>query len=141
MWIDLELVTDLEQVKKNLIQYNKELQNGEMTLRTNGVQQWYYVHELGLFGPSRYIGYIDINIQKHNKARELDGGKTTQAMSKWFVKCTVPVLFDGITQKLLEYLYELDMDVRRDSKHKLPSFKLNLLKSEINTLNNIYHSN
>ena len=138
--VHLQLVTHIDQVKQNLQQYNSELQNGQMSLNTNGVQQWYYVHELGLFGPSRYIGYADITIQKHERAGRLDGGETTQALNKWFKRCDDPELYGKITNILIDYLSQFDMDVRRNSKTRQPSLKLNLLKEEIPELETLYLS-
>ncbi|QIC47155.1 hypothetical protein GAG94_08525 [Lysinibacillus sphaericus] len=136
--VRLQLVTNLEQVKQNLQQYNLELQNRQMSLNTSGVQQWYYIHELDLFGPSRYIGYADITIQKHERASYLNGGETTQALSKWFKKCDNLELYDKITNKLIDYLSQFDMDVRRNGKTRFPSFKLNLLKEELPKLEALY---
>ncbi|MEK4713573.1 hypothetical protein [Sporosarcina sp. FSL K6-5500] len=133
----LNLVTNLDQIKQNLKQYNHELQNGEMTLRTNGVQQWYYMMELDLFGPSRYIGYEGVTIHKHSQAFELHGGKTTSALNKWFQLCDDPELLLKITDKLLDHLSQLDMDVRRN-KEEQPVFKLNLLKEDIPKLKKLY---
>lgn len=136
--VRLQLVTHIDQVKQNLHQYNSELQNGQMSLNTNGVQQWYYIHELDLFGPSRYIGYADVTIKKHERAWSLNGGKTTQALNKWFKRCDDPELCDKITDKLIDYLSQFDMDVRRNGTTRQPSFKLNLLKEEIPKLEALY---
>ncbi|WP_391203254.1 hypothetical protein [Psychrobacillus sp. L4] len=133
----LNLVTNLDQIKQNLKQYNHELQNGEMTLRTNGVQQWYYMMELDLFGPSRYIGYEGVTIHKHSQAFGLDGGETTRALNKWFQLCDDPELLLKITDKLVDHLAQLDMDVRRN-KEEQPVFKLNLLKEDIPKLKQLY---
>lgn len=136
--VRLQLVTHIDQVKQNLQQYNSELQNGQMSLNTNGVQQWYYIHELDLFGPSRYIGYADVTIKKHERAFSLSGGKTTQALNKWFKRCDDPELYDKIADKLIDHLSQFNMDVRRDGKTRQPSFKLNLLKEEVSKLEEIY---
>ncbi|MFS0576426.1 hypothetical protein AB1K83_12375 [Sporosarcina sp. 179-K 3D1 HS] len=138
--VHLQLVTHIDQVKQNLQQYHSELQSGQMSLNTNGVQQWYYVHELGLFGPSRYIGYADITIQRHERAGRLNGGETTQALNKWFKRCDDPELYEKITNKLIDYLSQFDMDIRRNSQTRKPSFKLNLLKEEIPALKTLYLS-
>lgn len=80
--VTLNLVTDIEQVKRNIIQYNKELQEDQMNIRPNAIQQWYYIMELDMFGPSRYIGYQNVDIERYNNAFSLDGGKITYAMKK-----------------------------------------------------------
>lgn len=135
--VTLNLVGNIYQVKQNLEQYNLELKNDEMTLSPKQVEQWYYVHHLSLFGPSRYIGYADITIEKHRDADYLNGGETTQRLKKWFDKCDDDILFERITEKLVEYLSDFDKDIRRNSKGR-PSIKLNLLKTEIPTLKELY---
>jgi len=119
--------------------FRSDKDNGEMTLRPNGVQQWYYMMELDIFGPSRYIGYQEIDINKYNRAYSLDGGKTTYALSEWFVVCDSPDLIEKITDKLVGYLSQSNMDVRRNS-NKQPSFKLNFLQDDIPKLKKLYLS-
>lgn len=131
--VHLQLVTTLDQVKQNLNQYNLELQNGEMTLSTNRVRQWFYSMELDLFGPSRYIGYQDITIQKHQQALHLDGGETNNALSKWFVKCEDPELLNLLSAQLADYLAQFGMSTGK-------SFGLNLLKEDIPKLKANYLS-
>lgn len=129
----LEVVTTIDQVKQNLKQYNFELQNGEMTLSTNRVRQWFYIMELDLFGPSRYIGYQNITIQKHQQASHLDGGETNNALSKWFVKCEDPELFNLLSARLTDYLAQFGMSPGK-------SYGLNLLKEDIPKLKANYLS-
>lgn len=133
----LNLVEHIQQVEKNLEQYNLELKNGEMTLSPKRVEQWYYIHDSNLFGPSRYIGYTDITIEKYMDADYLDGGETTQRLKKWFDKCEDDILFEKIAEKLVEYLSDFDKDIRRNSNGE-PSIKLNLLKTEIPSLKKMY---
>lgn len=130
----LQIVTTLDQVKKNLKQYNLELQNGEMILSTARVQQWFYIMELDLFGPSRYIGYEDITIQKHQQATNLDGWETTNALSRWFVHCGEPELLNLLSIKLTDYLAQFDMSTGS-------RYGLNLLKEDIPKLKANYSSN
>ncbi|MBO1626146.1 hypothetical protein [Bacillus arachidis] len=136
----LDLVTNIEQVKRNIIQYNKELQENKMTIRPNFIQQWYYIMELDMFGPSRYIGYQNVDILQYRDCHNLDGGKTTYAMKKWFDLYEEPILFEKISDKLIDYLAQFDLDVRRNPE-KLPSFQLNLLKEDIPKLEQLYLSN
>ncbi len=133
----LNLVEHIQQVEKNLEQYNLELKNGEMTLSPKRVEQWYYIHDSNLFGPSRYIGYTDITIEKYMDADYLHGGETTQRLKKWFDKCEDDILFEKIAEKLVEYLSDFDKDIRRNSNGE-PSIKLNLLKTEIPSLKKMY---
>ena len=135
--VNLNLVTNLNQVKQNLSQYNKELQEDKMTIRPNSIQQWYYIMDLDMFGPSRYIGYQDIDINKYNLSNMLDGGKTTKALSKWFNVCNDLDIYEKITDKLIDYLSSYNMDVRRNS-NKQPSFKLNLLQEDLPKLKQLY---
>lgn len=133
----LKLIENLDEVKRNIIQYNQELKEGRMHLGTNGVQQWYYIEEIDLFGPSRYIGYQDVTIEKHTRSSWLSGGETTKQINKQgFILCEKGDLKDRLTDHLIYQLSTYDRDVRRDSKTRLPKFKINILKSELETIKN-----
>lgn len=132
--VHLQLVKTLNQVKQNLKQYNLELQNGQMSLSSNRVRQWFYIMELDFFGPSRYIGYEDITIQKHQQATNLDGKETNKALSRWFVECDDPELFNLLSIKLTDYLAHFDMSPGK-------RYGLNLLKEDIPKLKANYLSN
>lgn len=133
----LKLIENSDEVKRNIIQYNRELKEGRMHLSTNGVQQWYYIEEIDLFGPSRYIGYQDVTIEKHSRSSWLSGGETTNEINKQgFMLCEEGDLKDRLTDHLINQLSIYNRDVRRDSKSRLPKFKLNILKSELKIIKN-----
>ena len=45
---------------------------------------WYYIPELDMVGPSKYIGYKGINPESFLTERGLDGRETEPVMGKWF---------------------------------------------------------
>ena len=131
----LKLIENLDEVKKNTLQYNQELKEGLMHLNTKGVQQWYYIEEIDLFGPSRYIGYQDVTIEKHSRSSWLSGKETTTQLNKQgFMLCEEGELKDRLTEHLICQLSLHDCDVRRDKISRLPKFKLYILKSEFETI-------
>lgn len=107
-----------------------------MTLNTKRVQQWYYIEELDLFGASRYIGYKDVTIEKHSRSSWLSGGETTRQLNKQgFMLCEEGELKDQLISHLLNQLSLYDCDVRRN-KEGQPSFKMNILKTELENIKN-----
>lgn len=130
----LPTVSSVEEVRINICQYNEELAEGVMSLRTNGVQQWYYIEEIDLFGPSRYIGYKDVTIEKHKNAH-LDGGKTEGALKKLgFIVCAEDELKERLIEHLCDQLAVYNFDVRRDSEERQPSIEVNILERELNSI-------
>lgn len=122
--VNFSLVEDITQVEQNIKQYDFELRNNELFLNPKEVQQWYYIHHLGLFGPSKYIGYVDMTNSKYEKYKKydvdfnnnpLDGRETTHKLRAWFEKCDNDILFEKITEKLVDYLSKFKKDVRKSS--------------------------
>ncbi|PEY34813.1 hypothetical protein CN354_16250 [Bacillus cereus] len=93
-----------------------------------------------MFGPSRYISYQNVDILQYRTCHNLDGGKTTYAMKNWFDLYEDPIFFEKISGKLIDYLAQFDLDIRRNPE-KLPSFQLNSLKEDIPKLEQLYLSN
>jgi predicted HNH restriction endonuclease len=104
---ELKLVESLEEVKKNIIQFNHEIEeNEEMRKRfLSHYKQWYYIKELDMFAPSKFIGYKDMNADKYiNKdGTGADGRKTELALRNWFVKKDVPKLLDELQERMSSY--------------------------------------
>ena len=91
---DNELVDAYQQVVANVKQYNADLDNGEdVVTQVRQVKHWYYIPELGMFGPSKYVGYKDMTSSFYNRGHRLpgqtvkkDGRDTEPRLSMWFRK-------------------------------------------------------
>jgi HNH endonuclease len=104
---ELKLVESLEEVKKNIIQFNHDIEeNEEMRKRfLSHYKQWYYIKELDMFAPSKFIGYKDMNADKYNNkdGTGADGRKTELALRNWFVKKESPELLIELQERMSRY--------------------------------------
>ncbi|GEM_PF-901949 len=101
------LVDNLEQVKRNVVQFNHDIkENEELRKRfLSRYRQWYYIAELNMFAPSKYIGYKEMNAQKYNNKDDTgaDGRKTEAVLRKWFIKKDKPELLEELRNRMLVY--------------------------------------
>ncbi|MFJ3386379.1 HNH endonuclease [Lysinibacillus sp. NPDC086135] len=101
------LIEDLREVKQNMIQFNKDIkENEEMRRRFfSHFRQWYYIKELDIFAPSKYIGYKNMNAYKYNNkdSKGADGRKTEAILRKWFEKKDMPELLEELQERMNEY--------------------------------------
>lgn len=120
------LVDNLEQVKRNVVQFNHDIkENEELRKRfLSRYRQWYYIAELNMFAPSKYIGYKEMNAQKYNNKDDTgaDGRKTEAVLRKWFIKKDKPELLEELRNRMLVY-----GKIKKNSeihilKHELLSF-------------------
>jgi len=91
-----ELVKDYNEVIKNVEQFHRDLVSGAyMVGKLAQFKEWFYLPELDTFGPSKYIGYNDMNsifynyghrtpTQKKQGSSRLNGGVSTNRLRKWF---------------------------------------------------------
>lgn len=105
--IDLEefvLVDQLDEVKRNMIQFNNDLkENEEMRRRFfSHFRQWCYIREIDMFAPSKFIGYKDMNASRYNNKNGAgaDVKKTEVVLRKWFVKKEIPSLFEKLQERI-----------------------------------------
>lgn len=71
---DFSLVENLDDIKKNIIQFNSDLKtNKELVGTLSQFRHWYYIDGVG-FGPSKYIGYKNQNVEKYMKFKQIDDG-------------------------------------------------------------------
>ena len=83
------IVSEYEQVLKNVKQFNFDLQqNTDIVSQLSMFRHWYFIEESGKFGPSKYIGYADISTEKYRRGKGKDGGDTERALARWFRKAT-----------------------------------------------------
>jgi hypothetical protein len=101
------LIESLDEVKRNIIQFNRDVkENEEMRRRfLSHFRQWYYIKELDMFAPSKYIGYKNMGANRYNNkdVAGTDGRKTEVELRKWFVKKEIPVLFKELQKRMSDY--------------------------------------
>ncbi len=100
--VKLQLVESLDEVRTNIKRFNDDL-NHEYNTGVMGVHrflstfhQWYYIDDLDLLGPSKFIGYKYMNSYTYRNKHGLhaDGRKTEKVLkSLGFVNTTNPYLY------------------------------------------------
>lgn len=79
-----------QEIIENVKQFNNDLKNStDIVSQLSMFKHWYYVSEIGMFGPSKYIGYVDMNVGKYNRGKNKDGRDTEKILVKWFRKSTI----------------------------------------------------
>lgn len=112
-----ELVDSFEEVKANVKQFHKDLENGTYIVdKLSQFKEWFYIPELDAFGPSKYIGFKQMNAvfynngrrteeQKQNKSIRLNGGASTNRLVKWFRELSrEELLFKQLYSKIDSFL-------------------------------------
>lgn len=85
------LVTSVNEVLENIIQFNKDLkQETDIISQLSQFRHWYYIPQLDLFGPSKYIGYCKMNTEKYNRGSNKTGVDTEKVLKQWFIKLNNP---------------------------------------------------
>ena len=91
-----ELVNDYEEVVANVKQFHKDLENSTYIVdKLSQFKEWFYIPELDAFGPSKYIGFKQMNAifynnghrtekQKQLNSIRLNGGASTNKLVEWF---------------------------------------------------------
>ncbi|RAV17803.1 hypothetical protein [Paenibacillus contaminans] len=82
-----ELVTRIEEVVQNVKQFNEDLQNmTDIVSQLSQFKHWYYIPVVNLFGPSKYIGYKEMNTEKYDRGSRKTGTDTEEFLKSWFIK-------------------------------------------------------
>lgn len=125
-----ELVDAYEQVLANVRQFNCELDehHGDIVSQLTHFKQWYFIPQLDMFGPSKYIGYREMNAAFYNRGHRLPGQKvrkdgriTERTLTKWFVKLDESdELVSQIRAKLEKRLYPLGKTPNRKCEFHIP---------------------
>lgn len=115
--MSFNLVTTLEEVETNIIQFNKDMANNtDIINQLSLFRHWYYVDKIQLFGPSKYIGYKNMNVDKYDRGRGKDGGKTEAVLKKWFVELAHSAeQSESLMIELSSTLLEYDKNVRKNA--------------------------
>lgn len=115
-----KVVTEIEQVIRNICQFNEDLtKQDELRRQLKQFQQWYYVLESDLFAPSKFIGYQDMKGHLYTDKVAiigLDGRETVKILKEYFVSID--------NENLRKHLQNsFQGELRKD-------YEINVLKSE-----------
>lgn len=112
------LVTSLEEVVDNVKRFNKDLNDGtDIVTQLSQFTHWYYIPEIDLFGPSKYIGYKNMNTIKYNRGKGKTGIDTEKDLKEWFIKLS-PDFVRGqeLMDNLSTILEGLDKQVKSNAR-------------------------
>lgn len=80
-----ELVDSFSEVVDNVRQFNHDVSiDATLSSRLNRFRSWYYIPELDLFGPSKFIGYKWMNSPEYRAGYAVSGEATERALLKFF---------------------------------------------------------
>lgn len=100
-----ELVTSLQEVIYNVEQFHKDLlEETDILTQLTQFKHWYYIPKNNSFGPSKYIGYKDMNTTKYARGENKTGVDTEKILKQWFIKLPSE---SKKSQVLMEELSEL----------------------------------
>lgn len=125
------LVSSLEDVKNNMKKFELDLINQEeLNKDLPRFQQWYYIHSDNLIGPSKFIGYNNMNGILYSNKDAIDGtdGRDTEhCLKQWFV----PYINENLEKHIRE---RFEVPLRK-------TIKLNILKSELKSIEKKFNDN
>ncbi|SDL52803.1 hypothetical protein [Halarsenatibacter silvermanii] len=81
-----ELVENIEEVRENLKRFEAAFNNGrtEITKKLSQFKRWYYDEKLDIFGPSKFIGYKEMQAEIYdNIYKNIDGRETEQLLEEF----------------------------------------------------------
>ncbi len=112
---DLYLVDSISEVKNNVKQFNEDLEiNDALVFKLSSFRHWYYIEELDLFGPSKFIGYKNNNSYEYSKGTNIDNGymdgRRTQKVLKVFFKEVEDEKFESLYNKLKIFIQTYGKD-------------------------------
>ncbi|MGE7662658.1 HNH endonuclease [Peribacillus sp. NPDC097197] len=104
---DFILVEDVTEVKDNIRQFNNDISSDDELRRRflSRYRQWYYIAELDMFAPSKFIGYKNMNAYRYNNkdGNGADGRVTEAVLKQWFEKVEIPELLDKLHYRMRRY--------------------------------------
>ena len=122
-----QLVICVDEVFENIIQFNIDLEEeSEIILQLSQFRHWYYVPELNLFGPSKYIGYSKMNTKKYNRGSNKTGVDTEKVLKKWFI------ILDNSSEKDIMLMNKLKDLLAQYNKKPRSNAVIHILKNGLN---------
>lgn len=85
-------VSSYQQVVENVKRFNAAIDAEESVIkRLSSFHHWYYIPEIDMFGPSKFIGYQGMDSEFYMTGhgikgirRRKNGGETEEVLSEWF---------------------------------------------------------
>jgi len=115
------LVDNYEEVVANVKQFQKDLEDGTYMIgKLSQFKEWFFLPELDAFGPSKYIGYKEMDAVFYNKGHRtleqkqigsdpLDGGASTNKLKNWFRELEKDeLLFKELFKKIISFFTTYD---------------------------------
>jgi hypothetical protein len=122
------LVFNRQQAVKNIRRYNVDLMNfARLRDLMPTHRDWYYIPELNAFGPSKFVGFVDMTGSRYSNPDaeggvRFDGGRTQKALSNLFAPVPEGSAESGRLRDLLEQLFNgHGKTPRSNSRFYLPS--------------------
>jgi len=89
--MDFEVVESYAEVIENVRRFNEDL----VALEEDAAEDlagllgyfraWYYIEEIHMVGPSKFIGYKNMTAARYMELETLDGRQSEQVLSRWFM--------------------------------------------------------
>jgi hypothetical protein len=122
-----ELIISLKEVVDNIKQFNQDLtDNTEIVSQLTQFKHWYYIPSLDAFGPSKYIGYKNMNTSRYDRGKRKTGVDTEKILKEWFIKLPLESV------KSQELMNELCQLVEAHGKNVRSNAYIHVLKNGIN---------
>ncbi|MFC4320429.1 hypothetical protein [Litchfieldia salsa] len=85
MYNESQLVTDYNDVIINMKQFNRDLlEQLEIKEQLPQFMHWYYIPHLNLFGPSKFIGYKQMEAELYERIKKRPSVETKRVLTEWF---------------------------------------------------------
>jgi hypothetical protein len=105
---DGQLVTNYKDVISNMKQFNRDLLDQlEIKEQLTLFKHWYYIPHLNLFGPSKFIGYKQMNSGQYEQIKKRPSMETKRVLTEWFYPVQVESMEDLILRDQLGSLLDL----------------------------------
>ncbi|MEC5425869.1 hypothetical protein QGM71_20655 [Virgibacillus sp. C22-A2] len=120
--MEATLVTSLDEVVDNVKQFNQDLQDGlDVITQLSMFKHWYYIPNIDMFGPSKYIGYKNMNTLKYDRGKAKTGVDTEKVLKRWFKDLSNGSDVEKEFKiQLIELLETYDMRLRSNACIHLP---------------------
>ena len=81
----LKTVENEDEIKESVRAFNQGVSNTpELQSQLSYFRAWYYLPELNMVGPSKFIGYKGMTSDIYMTSNETDGRDTEPVLSRWF---------------------------------------------------------
>ena len=128
MFKNIPLVEEITEIKTNIITLNNALKSSDTELieLLKAFKHWYYFEDLDLFGPSKFIGYQDMDSKKYLEYHRkiMDGRDTEDVLNQHFLEVERDTdEWALLFTKLKSLLYKFDKAPRKNVVIKKYNFR------------------